>query len=246
MSDLESSSFHFQQLGHFPHFFSDEERSELNKWGAHAEGLANGTTLPTSEREAKFVEVAGGKSSPVTRFQRLWLRYRQAALIQDKLLSSEKNLTTVTSRLDSAKSKIEKLQDDVIRLTKLWKLARDSVNTPKIDPVNNQKSLAQSSSSHQNCGATQLQTLPEKLRPIYVRDVTSRDQYLQFTEKGLSSLSDNEIFTLFNLVDALGLTHREVADFNIEHMHRACKYQSSDGFGGMNWDWDWRDQNEAK
>ncbi|MEI6760126.1 MAG: DUF413 domain-containing protein [Betaproteobacteria bacterium] len=244
MSDLESSSFHLQQLGHFPHFFSDEERSELNKWGAHAEGLANGTTLPTSEREAKFVEVAGGKSSPVTRFQRLWLRYRQAVLIQEKLLSSEKNLVTVTHQLDSAKSQIEQLQEDVIRLTKLWKLARDSVNTPKTNPVNNLKSSAQSSSSHQNCRATQVETSPETSRLIYVRDVTNRDQYFQFIEKGLSSLSDNEIFTLFNLVDALGLTHREVADFNIEHMHRAFKYQSSESIGSRNWDW--RDQNEAK
>lgn len=77
-----------------------------------------------------------------------------------------------------------------------------------------------------------------------MRDVTNRDQYFQFIEKGLSSLSDNEIFTLFNLVDALGLTHREVADFNIEHMHRAFKYQSSESIGSRNWDW--RDQNEAK
>lgn len=241
---MENGTFDVQQLGDFPHYLSEEEHAALERWGAQAEGLTNGATLPTSAREAKFVEVAGGKSAPVTRFQRLWLRYLQAVLIQEKLRSSEQRLTTVTRRLDSANSQIEKLQEDVIRLTKLWKFARDAVGTPKMDPVNNKKSLNQSSNPHQNCGAAQMLALPETLKPIFVQDVTNREQYLQFTEKGLISLSDNEIFMLFNLVDALALTPQEVADFNIEHSHRAGKYQSNVGVGVT--DWDWRDQNEAK
>lgn len=244
MSDMENGTFKVQQLRDFPHYLSAEENAALKRWGAQAEGLTNGATLPTSAREAKFVEVIGGKSAPVTRFQRLWLRYLQAVLIQEKLRSSEQSLTTVTRRLDSANSRIEKLQEDVLRLTKLWKFARDSVDIPKIDPVNSQKSLNQSPSPHQNCGTTQVKALPETFKPIFVQDVTNRDQYLQFTEKGLVSLSDNEIFMLFNLVDALALTPQEVADFNIEHIHRAGKYQSTGGVGVT--DWDWRDQNEAK
>ena len=89
MSDMENGTFKVQQLHDFPHYFSEEEHAALEKWGAQAERLTNGATLPTCAREAKFVEVAGGKSAPVTRFQRLWLRYRQAVLIQEKLRSSE-------------------------------------------------------------------------------------------------------------------------------------------------------------
>lgn len=244
MSDMENGTFKVQQLRDFPHYFSEEEHAALEKWGAQAEGLTNGATLSMTAREAKFVEVAGGKSAPVTRFQSLWLRYRQAVLIQEKLRSSEQSLTTVTRKLDSANSRIEQLQEDVIRLTKLWEFARDSVGTPKMDPLNSQNSLNQPSSPHQSCGTTQVQALSETCKPIFVRDVTSRDQYLQFTEKGLASLSDNEIFVLFHFVDALALTPQEVEDFNIEYRRRAGKYQSTDSVSVT--DWDWRDQNEAK
>jgi uncharacterized protein YifE (UPF0438 family) len=244
VSDLECSSFRLQQLGNFPHFFSDEERDALNKWGAHAAGLADGSIEPTTVKEKQFVEVARGTRPPATRFQRVWLRYLQAVDIQTKWRETEQNLNIVNRRLDTANNQIEQLQEDVVRLTKLWKLASDSGDTQKVDSSHHRKSSVHPASTAQECGDGQVSTLPEMLTQRFVRDVTNRDQYLQFIEKGLSGLSDNDIFVLFNMVDGLALTPQEVADFNIEHSHRAAKYQPSDGFACAAWDW--RDQNEAK
>lgn len=241
MSDLEGSSFRLQQLGYFPYFLSDEELGALIKWGAHAAGLTDGSIEPTTVKEKQFAEVARGTRPPATRFQRVWLRYLQAVDIQTKWRESEQNLNIVTRRLGTANNQIEQLQEDVVRLTKLWKYARDLGDTQNSP---NRKPLVHPASTTQGCGDAQLSTLSETSKQRFVRDVTSRDQYLQFIEKGLSSLSDNDIFVLFNMVDGLALTPQEAADFNIEHSHRAAKYQPSDGFGGGAWDW--RDQNEAK
>ena len=84
MSDTEKSTFQVQQLGCFPYFLSEVERDALERWGTHAVGLTEGSVLPTSDKEIEFVEVARGKASPLTRFQRLWLRYLQALDIQMK------------------------------------------------------------------------------------------------------------------------------------------------------------------
>lgn len=236
MFNSESSDFQINQLDYFSYLFSDEERDALKRWGAQATRLSEGSVLPTSDKETNFVEVTKGKAPPLTRFQRLWLRYLQAIDIQTKWRESERKLIATISLLSEANCKIELLQEDVIRLTKLWKFARDSVRTPITGTENNKKLLDQSSTTNKCGSATLVQ--------IFARDLIDRDQYLKFIEKGLINLSDNEIFVLFNLVDALGLTPQEVAEFNIEHNNRSRKYHSVDSVSHA--DWDWRDQNEAK
>ncbi len=246
MSELEIPAFQLQQLGYFPHFFSDEERDALKKWGVHAAGLTEGAILPTSDRENKFVEVAKGKAPPLTRFQRIWLRYLQAIDIQTKWRESERKLITTTSLLSMANLQIEQLQGDVVRLTKLWEFARNPGVSAAINFSNHNSQtepLDLSKSSIQQTDVCHGQVALKTDKSISVWDVTSRDLYLQLTESGLKALTDNEIFILFNLVDGLGLKAQEVANFNIEHSRRSAKYHASNSFGVS--DWDWRDQNES-
>lgn len=133
MSESANSNFHAQQLGYFPHLFSDEERDEIAKWGARAAGLTDGTITPASEKEQRFVETAKAMVPPTTRFQRVWLRYLQAVDIQTKWRECERQLATNSNLLSTANLKIEQLEEDVIRLTKWGKTALKQQEQAKVN-----------------------------------------------------------------------------------------------------------------
>jgi hypothetical protein len=95
-----------------------------------------------------------------------------------------------------------------------------------------------------NSRATRELPISEKPEQKYVRDLTNRDQYLEFTKNGLGSLSDNEIFFLFNRADELALTSQDIEILTVENSRRARGYHAAADIASG--DWDWRDQNEAK
>ena len=90
---VEPQGFVVNNLVHFPHFFSDEELEALKRCGQHATDLTDGSVEPISEKEHYFVEMARGLRPPETRFQRVWLRYRQATVIESRLNAKVLELT---------------------------------------------------------------------------------------------------------------------------------------------------------
>lgn len=118
MSD--DSPFCPNSLSYFPHFFDEEECVALAKWGTHAAALSNGTIAPANLKETQFLQAARSQAPPITRFQKIWVRYVNAIEIQTRLTESEKKLVDIASLLSTANVKNEQLEAQVIRLNKLW------------------------------------------------------------------------------------------------------------------------------
>lgn len=236
MSESAKSTFYLQQLGYFPHLFSDEERDALVKWGAHAAGLTDGSIKPASGKEIQFVDAAKAKKPPTTRFQRVWLRYLQAVDMQTSWRDCEKKLAATAAQLSAANSKIERLEAEVLTFNKRTGLAKYKSVEEK-QGSNTRPDIAESVAKHdieiQNIPLAPGNASPERvLQPtVFASNVTNREQYLQLTKNGLGRLSDNDIFTLFNIVDGINLTSQELADFSREHQNRKQGYSPEGGYG---------------
>lgn len=125
----EDEDFQLHELPHFPHFLSDEEKEELNKWGQHAQLLSQGHLVPKTQKEFAFARFCNSNDPPTTRFQRLWLKYCQAAQAE-RMYELFKELT---ERDTIQAEDFERLAADVKRLNIVHTAAWGQVEKTKAE-----------------------------------------------------------------------------------------------------------------
>lgn len=216
------SSYKLETLRKFPNLFSEDELSALKNWGAHAAALEDGLIPPISIKENIFVEVCKMSRPPETRFQRVWLRYKEAVLVEKKFLEMEQELSTLRETNNALSDEVDRLKDNVYRFKKLWKLATQELDERKAETGSGNKKADCNSENKlkKDIDLPRKDGANDGNNKIDILDFKTRDQYLIFIKNGLSSLSSNEIFILFNVVDRLNLTQQELSDFNLEHERR--------------------------
>jgi uncharacterized protein YifE (UPF0438 family) len=112
LENIDDDDFQLHELPHFPFLLTEDEKSELELWGQHAQSLSRGQLAPRNEKDLAFVRFCNSYDQPKTRFQRLWLKYCQAAKAE-RIYELFKELT----ERDSVKEEdFERLKSDVRRL----------------------------------------------------------------------------------------------------------------------------------
>lgn len=219
------SSYKPETLRKFPNLFSEDELSALKNWGEHAAALDDGLIPPISIKENIFVEVCKMSRPPETRFQRVWLRYKEAVLVEKKIFEMEQELSTLRETNNTLNEEVDRLKDDVYRFKKLWKLATQELDEHKAETDSGNKKADCNSEIKlkEDVNLLKKYETNHDNNKIDILDFKTRDQYLLFIKNGLFSLSSNEIFILFNVVDRLNLTQQELSDFYVEHERRKSR-----------------------
>jgi len=118
--DVAQDYFQLHSLPHFPYLLSDEEKKELELWGNHAQLLSTGETAPQSQNEHTFLRFCTSNKPPKTRFQKLWLKYCQAAQAEVMIESLEE----ITQRQSTHAEELDEKVADIRRLgiahTAVW------------------------------------------------------------------------------------------------------------------------------
>ena len=69
--------------------FSTEERALLREYGVWLEGLADGGISPFTDSQRRFVAVAKGHAQPLSKFEKLWLKYTEVVNAQKQAKRDE-------------------------------------------------------------------------------------------------------------------------------------------------------------
>lgn len=121
MSDPDD--FVIPELKHAPIVLTSSERERMIKHGGLALRLDRGLQLPGTDRQRQFVAVCRSQVTPQTDFEVLWIRYKQAILLDkqiaeliDEVAQEKHNSQTLRKSLFSEieKAKAEAQESDKI------------------------------------------------------------------------------------------------------------------------------------
>lgn len=118
----------FQLRPSFPYTrasFSDDEIATLNRYGYWFLALEKGWVSPETDPQRRFIDCCAGKLPPVSKFERIWIRYRNCE--RDEI-AERKGREAADASLERSERELEEILGDRAYDAKDWeweKLAKE-------------------------------------------------------------------------------------------------------------------------